>query len=51
VIGGLYLCFEGVEKSAYKFWPSKDYLQQKHAEKLFVVADPNINLVFFEKVK
>jgi hypothetical protein len=51
VIGGLYLCFEGVEKLAHKFLHSKEELAQEHAQKLAAVADPNIDLVALEKTK
>lgn len=51
VIGGLYLCFEGVEKLAHKFIHSKDELEQEHAKKLAAVADPKVNLVELEKNK
>jgi len=51
VIGGLYLCFEGVEKLAHKFLYSKDYLEKEHGQKLAAVADPSIDLVALEKNK
>jgi len=51
VIGGLYLCFEGVEKLAHKFLHSKEELEQEHAQKLAAVADPNVNLVALERTK
>jgi predicted DNA repair protein MutK len=51
VIGGLYLCFEGVEKLAHKFLHSKDELEQEHAQKLAAVADPSVNLVALERIK
>jgi predicted DNA repair protein MutK len=51
VIGGLYLCFEGVEKLAHKFLHSKDELQKEHAQKLKAVADPKVNLVELEQKK
>lgn len=51
VIGGLYLCFEGVEKLAHKFMHSKDDLEREHAEKLAAVADPKVDLVALEKAK
>tara|TARA_R110002167_G_scaffold85860_1_gene232566 strand:- start:1340 stop:2275 length:936 start_codon:yes stop_codon:yes gene_type:complete len=51
VIGGLYLCFEGVEKLAHKFLHSKDELEQEHAKKLAAVADPKVDLVALEKNK
>ena len=51
VIGGLYLCFEGVEKLAHKFLHSKDEIDKEHAQKLAAVADPNVDLVAHEKTK
>jgi predicted DNA repair protein MutK len=51
VIGGLYLCFEGVEKLAHKLIHSKDEIDKEHAQKLEAVADPNIDLVALEKTK
>ena len=51
VIGGLYLCFEGVEKLAHKFLHSKDELEQEHAQKLAAIADPSVDLVALEKTK
>jgi predicted DNA repair protein MutK len=51
VIGGLYLCFEGVEKLAHKFMHSKEELELEHAQKLAAVADPKIDLVALEKTK
>jgi predicted DNA repair protein MutK len=51
VIGGLYLCFEGVEKLAHKFMHSKDELELEHAQKLAAVADPKVDLVALEKTK
>jgi predicted DNA repair protein MutK len=51
VIGGLYLCFEGVEKLAHKFLHSKQEIDQEHAKKLAAVADPKVDLVALEKTK
>jgi predicted DNA repair protein MutK len=51
VIGGLYLCYEGVEKLAHKFLHSKHDLEKKHAQKLAAVADPHVDLVGLEKTK
>jgi hypothetical protein len=51
VIGGLYLCYEGVEKLAHKFIHSKDGINKEHAQKLEAVADPNVDLVILEKTK
>jgi predicted DNA repair protein MutK len=51
VIGGLYLCFEGVEKLAHKFIHSKDEIDKEHAQKLAAIADPTVDLVALEKTK
>jgi hypothetical protein len=51
VIGGLYLCFEGVEKLAHKFLHSKDDIDKEHAQKFAAVADPKVDLVALEKTK
>jgi predicted DNA repair protein MutK len=51
VIGGMYLCFEGVEKLTHKFLHSKHDLEQEHAQKLAAVADPRVDLVALEKTK
>jgi len=51
VIGGLYLCYQGVEKLAHKFIHSKDGINKEHAQKLEAVADPNVDLVILEKTK
>ena len=49
MIGGLFLCFEGVEKLAHKFLHHDD--EQKAGERLKAVKDPSIDLVAFEKDK
>lgn len=51
VTGGLYLCFEGVEKLAHKYLHTKDDLQKQHAQKLAALADPSVDLVALEKTK
>jgi predicted DNA repair protein MutK len=51
IIGGLYLCFEGVEKLLHKLIVSKQEDEQAHAEKLKALADPSINLADIEKDK
>ncbi len=49
MIGGLFLCFEGVEKLAHKYRHQDDELQ--HGELLKAVADPTVDLVAFEQDK
>ncbi|WP_299083856.1 DUF808 domain-containing protein [uncultured Paraglaciecola sp.] len=51
VLGGLYLCFEGVEKLAHKFLHSRDEIDLQHAQKLAAVANPKVDLVALEKSK
>jgi hypothetical protein len=51
MLGGLYLCFEGVEKLAHKFLHSHDEDEAHHAELVQALADPNVDLVAIEKEK
>jgi predicted DNA repair protein MutK len=51
IIGGLYLCFEGVEKLLHKFMANKDEEDAAHSEKLKALADPTVNLAEIEKGK
>ncbi|HWV14708.1 MAG TPA: DUF808 domain-containing protein [Cellvibrio sp.] len=50
MLGGAYLCFEGVEKLAHKFLHAKE--EQQHQQELAeAVANPEIDMVAFEKEK
>ncbi|MBW8368054.1 MAG: DUF808 domain-containing protein, partial [Arenimonas sp.] len=51
MIGGAFLCFEGVEKLAHKFLHSKEETQQQRAELVQAVANENVDLVQREKDK
>lgn len=51
MIGGLFLCFEGVEKLAHKWLHSAEEIEAEHAEELAAVADENIDLAAFEAEK
>jgi predicted DNA repair protein MutK len=51
MIGGAYLCFEGFEKLAHKFFHSKAEDEEHHKELIKAVADQNVDLVAFEKNK
>ena len=51
MLGGAFLCFEGFEKLAHKFLHSKHEDEAAHRETLQAVADPNVDLVAFEKEK
>lgn len=50
MLGGAYLCFEGVEKLAHKFLHAKEEQQHQH-ELAEAVANPEIDMVAFEKEK
>lgn len=47
MLGGVFLCFEGVEKLAHSFL-HKASSQIEHQEKIQVLSDPNIDLAAFE---
>lgn len=51
MLGGAYLCFEGVEKLAHKFLHSKDEEQAHHDSLVNALADPKVDMVAFEKEK
>ena len=51
MIGGAFLCYEGVEKLAHKFLHGKAEEAKHHAELVVAVADENIDLVAHEKDK
>ncbi|MBK8069434.1 MAG: DUF808 domain-containing protein [Rhodanobacteraceae bacterium] len=51
MLGGLFLCYEGVEKLAHKYLHSPAEDEQHHKELLHAVADPKVDLVAFEKEK
>ena len=51
MLGGAYLCYEGVEKLAHKFLHSKAEDHAHEAELAAAVADPDIDLVALEKEK
>jgi uncharacterized protein len=51
MIGGAFLCFEGVEKLAHKYLHSKSEDDAHHAELVKAVADPAVDIVAYEKEK
>jgi predicted DNA repair protein MutK len=51
MIGGLYLCFEGVEKLAHKWLHQPEALAAEHAAELAAVQDESVDLVAYEKEK
>jgi uncharacterized protein len=51
IVGGLFLCFEGVEKLAHKFLHSQQEDDAHHAELITALADPNTDLMALERDK
>ena len=51
MIGGFYLCLEGVEKLAHKWLHSAEEDAAHHAEELAALADENVDLAVFEADK
>ena len=51
MVGGAFLCFEGVEKLAHKFFHSKQEDERHHAELVKAVADEKVDMVQWEKDK
>lgn len=51
MIGGFYLCFEGVEKLAHKWLHSPQEDMRHHAEELAAVANEHVDLEVFEAGK
>jgi uncharacterized protein len=48
MLGGAFLCYEGVEKLAHKFLHSKAEDDAHHAELTHALVDPNVDLVALE---
>jgi predicted DNA repair protein MutK len=51
IVGGLFLCYEGVEKLAHKFLHSKQEDDAHHAALTKALADPNADLAALERDK
>ena len=51
MIGGIYLCYEGVEKVAHKFLHRAAKDAADHVELVRARSDPKVDLVAFEKAK
>ncbi|MCX4186613.1 DUF808 domain-containing protein [Methylophaga sp. OBS4] len=51
MLGGLYLCFEGVEKITHKWLHSKEEDDAHHQELAQAVSDPAVDIKAFEKTK
>jgi predicted DNA repair protein MutK len=51
VCGGTFLCYEGFEKVFHKLRPHKEEERAHHAELVHAIADPQVDMVAFEKDK
>lgn len=51
MLGGAFLCFEGVEKLAHKWLHTASEDEAEHRKTLQAVADPAVDLVAFERDK
>ena len=51
VLGGAYLCYEGVEKLAHRFLHSRAEDAQHHAEHVAAINNPAVDIVAVEKDK
>ncbi len=51
MIGGAFLCYEGVEKLAHKFLHKPEEDAQHHAELVDAVSDESVDILAFEKDK
>lgn len=51
MIGGFYLCLEGVEKLAHKWLHSAEEIAAEHAGELRALADENVDMAAFEAEK
>lgn len=51
MLGGLFLCYEGVEKLAHSWLHSKDEDKDHHKELAEAVSDPAVDIRAFEKAK
>ena len=51
MIGGAYLCYEGFEKLAHRFFHSASADAAEQAQLLAAVADPQVDMVAFERDK
>ena len=49
MLGGAYLCFEGFEKVAHRFWPHGG--DEEHEKLALALADPAVDMVALEKDK
>jgi predicted DNA repair protein MutK len=51
MIGGAFLCFEGFEKIAHKWFHDAAEKEAEHRAEVAAIADPSVDMVAFEKEK
>lgn len=51
IVGGAYLCFEGVEKLAHRWLHDASAESEEHRRELAALDDPEVDIVAFEKEK
>lgn len=51
MLGGAFLCYEGFEKIAHKFLYGKEEENAQHSDRIKAIADPEVDMVAFEKNK
>lgn len=51
MLGGAFLCYEGFEKMAHKLLHSRREDEVRHAEQVQAVANPEVDIVAFEREK
>jgi predicted DNA repair protein MutK len=51
MLGGAFLCFEGVEKLAHKFLPHGDTVDDNHVARAEALQDASVDMVAFERDK
>ncbi|MGO4397103.1 DUF808 domain-containing protein [Achromobacter sp. PAB15] len=51
MLGGAFLCFEGVEKLAHKFLPHGESAEGNHAARAEALQDASVDMVAFERSK
>ncbi len=51
MLGGLYLCYEGVEKIAHSLFTSKADKEAEHQQDIIALSDPSVDMLAYEKDK
>lgn len=51
MLGGAFLCYEGFDKLAHRFLHSKEEDVERHVKRVQALADPEVDVVAYEKEK